>query len=107
MHGAADPVVSISSAPRFTLLAPDLLRTDSQENIYLQADGLSNPITVSISIQDFSKTATLLQDSVTLNVENGYYILKSIQVTHQGHNLRCLGLVQRDMRVFWQKLNLS
>ncbi|XP_045902795.1 venom factor-like isoform X2 [Micropterus dolomieu] len=80
MHGAADPGVSISSAPRFTLLAPDLLRTDSQENIYLQADGLSNPITVSISIQDFSKTATLLQDSVTLNVENGYHILKSIQL---------------------------
>ncbi|XP_035515263.1 venom factor-like [Morone saxatilis] len=71
---------TVSTAPRFTLLAPDLLRTDSQENIYLQADGVSNPITVSISIQDFGKTTTLLEDSVTLNLENGFYVLKTIQL---------------------------
>ena len=69
---------------RFTLLAPDLLRTDSHENIYLQAYDVSNPVVVSISILDFSKTSTLLQDSVTLSVENGFHALKSIQVTHQG-----------------------
>ncbi|XP_070847577.1 venom factor-like [Chaetodon trifascialis] len=65
---------------RFTLLAPDLLRTDSPENIYLEADDVSNPITVSISIQDFGKTTMLLQDSVTLNVENGFHALKTIQL---------------------------
>ncbi|XP_076583711.1 venom factor-like [Chaetodon auriga] len=74
------PKVVISSTPRFTLLAPDLLRTDSPENIYLEADDVSNPITVSISIQDFGKTTMLLQDSVTLNLENGFHALKTIQL---------------------------
>uniref|UniRef100_A0A671TD78 Complement component c3b, tandem duplicate 1 n=1 Tax=Sparus aurata TaxID=8175 RepID=A0A671TD78_SPAAU len=65
---------------RFTLLAPDLLRTDSQENIYLQADGVSTPVAASITIQDFSKSTVLLQDSVTLNLENGFQALKAIQL---------------------------
>uniref|UniRef100_A0A8C5DJH4 Complement component c3b, tandem duplicate 2 n=1 Tax=Gouania willdenowi TaxID=441366 RepID=A0A8C5DJH4_GOUWI len=65
---------------RFVLLAPDLLRTDNPENIYVQAEGLSAPITVSISIQDFTRSTTLLQESVILNTENQYYALKSIQV---------------------------
>uniref|UniRef100_A0A3Q1H0X2 Uncharacterized protein n=1 Tax=Anabas testudineus TaxID=64144 RepID=A0A3Q1H0X2_ANATE len=64
----------------FTLLAPDLLRTDSQENIYLKADGLSTAISVSISIQDFTRTTMLLQDSVTLNQENEFHALKAIQL---------------------------
>ncbi|XP_018528014.1 complement C3 isoform X2 [Lates calcarifer] len=68
------------SLRRFTLLAPDLLRTENQENIYLQADGLSSPITVSISIRDYRKTTTLLQDSVILNPENGFHALKAIQL---------------------------
>lgn len=68
---------------RFTLLAPDLLRTDSQENIYLQADGVSTPVAASITIQDFSKSTVLLQDSVTLNLENGFQALKAIQVTRR------------------------
>ncbi|XP_029283155.1 LOW QUALITY PROTEIN: venom factor-like [Cottoperca gobio] len=72
---------TVSSAPRFTLLAPDLLRTDSQENIYLQADGLSTAVTASISIMDFSKTISLLRDSVTLNPDNGFYALKTIQLS--------------------------
>nr|XP_046229928.1 complement C3-like isoform X2 [Scatophagus argus] len=70
----------VRTTPRFTLLAPDLLRTDSQENIYLQADHVSSPVLVSITIQDFSKTRMLLQDSVTLNLENGYHTLKTIQL---------------------------
>ncbi|KAM7010114.1 complement C3-like [Tautogolabrus adspersus] len=68
------------SPPRFTLLAPDLLRTDSQENIYMEGDGLSAPVTVSISIKDFIKSTMLLQDSAILNQENGYHVLKSIQL---------------------------
>uniref|UniRef100_A0A3Q3JUN5 Macroglobulin domain-containing protein n=1 Tax=Monopterus albus TaxID=43700 RepID=A0A3Q3JUN5_MONAL len=60
---------------RFKLLTPDLLKTDTQENIYLQADGVSDPVTVSILIQDFSKTVRLLEDSVTLSRENGFFIL--------------------------------
>ncbi|XP_071384057.1 venom factor-like [Centroberyx affinis] len=70
----------ISTAPRFALLAPDLLRADSQENIYLEASGLSAAINVSISIQDFSRTSQLLQDSVTLGPENSFHTLKTIQL---------------------------
>ncbi|XP_028301630.1 A.superbus venom factor 2-like [Gouania willdenowi] len=69
---------------RFVLLAPDLLRTDNPENIYVQAEGLSAPITVSISIQDFTRSTTLLQESVILNTENQYYALKSIQLPSDG-----------------------
>ncbi|XP_053275525.1 complement C3 [Pleuronectes platessa] len=72
---------AVQVTARFTLLAPDLLRTDSQENIYLQADGQSSPVSVSISIQDFSKTSTLLQDSVTLDLDNGFQALKTIQLS--------------------------
>ncbi|XP_033985886.1 complement C3-like [Trematomus bernacchii] len=70
----------VDTSRRFTLLAPDLLRTDSQENIYLQAEGLSSPVTVTISIVDFSKTTMLLQDSVMLNLNNEFHTLKSIQL---------------------------
>ncbi|KAF1394639.1 hypothetical protein PFLUV_G00003160 [Perca fluviatilis] len=80
LHDLPDPKVTVINSPRFTLLAPDLLRTDSHENIYLQAYDVSNPVVVSISILDFSKTTTLLQDSVTLSVENGFHALKSIQL---------------------------
>uniref|UniRef100_A0A8D3BHY9 Complement component c3b, tandem duplicate 2 n=1 Tax=Scophthalmus maximus TaxID=52904 RepID=A0A8D3BHY9_SCOMX len=71
---------SVSSTPRFTMVAPDLLRTDSQENIYLQADGVTGAVTVSISVQDFTKTATLLQDSATLDPGNGFHTLKALQL---------------------------
>uniref|UniRef100_A0A8C2XLN8 Complement component c3b, tandem duplicate 2 n=1 Tax=Cyclopterus lumpus TaxID=8103 RepID=A0A8C2XLN8_CYCLU len=68
-------------AGHFTLLAPDLLRTDSQENIYLQADSVSSPFTVSISIVDFKSSQTLLfRDSVRLSPENGFHALKAIQL---------------------------
>ncbi|XP_061563254.1 complement C3-like [Cololabis saira] len=80
LHDILEPKDKVSSSPRFTLLAPDLLRTDSQENIYLQADSVSTPITVSITIQDFNKATTLLQDSVTLSQENDYHTLKAIQL---------------------------
>ncbi|XP_041641340.1 complement C3-like isoform X2 [Cheilinus undulatus] len=80
--------ISRASAPsenpqRFTLVAPDLLRTDSQENIYLEADTVASPVTVSISIQDFTKSVMLLQDTATLNQENGYHTLKSIQLSSE------------------------
>ncbi|GLD73159.1 complement C3-like protein, partial [Lates japonicus] len=72
--------LSLSGCTGSPCLAPDLLRTDSQENIYLQADGLSSSITVSISIRDYRKTIMLLQDSVILNPENGFHALKTIQL---------------------------
>uniref|UniRef100_A0A3Q2CWB6 Complement component c3b, tandem duplicate 2 n=1 Tax=Cyprinodon variegatus TaxID=28743 RepID=A0A3Q2CWB6_CYPVA len=65
----------------FTLVAPDILRTDTEENIYLQAEDASSPVTVRITIQDFNKDILLLQESVTLNQENGYHLLKSIQLS--------------------------
>ncbi|XP_051801045.1 complement C3-like [Acanthochromis polyacanthus] len=85
-HNLGTQKSSINSSPRFTLLAPDLLRTDSQENIYLQADGLSTPVTVSVSIWDFSKTVLLLLESVTLNLENNFQALKTFQLSSENLN---------------------
>lgn len=64
-------------------MAPDLLRADSPENIYLEASGVSSPITVAITIQDFARNTMLLQDSVTLSEENGFHALKTIQVSNK------------------------
>ncbi|XP_030585665.1 complement C3-like [Archocentrus centrarchus] len=80
-NSLARPQNRIDSSPRFILLAPDLLRTDSQENIYLQADRVSDPITVSILIQDSTEATTFLQESVTLNQANGFNILHPIQLS--------------------------
>ncbi|KAM4595769.1 complement C3-like [Fundulus diaphanus] len=80
-HEGGNTKQTISSSPRFTLVAPDILRTDIQENIYLQADGASSPVTVSIAIWDFSKSIMLLQDSATLNQANSYHALKPIQLS--------------------------
>ncbi|XP_054865859.1 A.superbus venom factor 2-like isoform X2 [Amphiprion ocellaris] len=85
-HNLGNQKSSINSSPRFTLLASDLLRTDSQENIYLQADGLSKPVTVSVSIWDISRTALLLLESVTLNLENNFQALKTIQTDKPIYN---------------------
>uniref|UniRef100_A0A667WKL1 Complement component c3b, tandem duplicate 1 n=1 Tax=Myripristis murdjan TaxID=586833 RepID=A0A667WKL1_9TELE len=60
-----------------------LLRADSQENIYLEASGLSTSVPVSISILDFSKATLLLQDSATLNPENNFHTLKTIELTSE------------------------
>ncbi|XP_034043596.1 complement C3-like [Thalassophryne amazonica] len=71
----------MSTKPRFTLLAPDLLRTDSPESIYLQADNVQNSITVSISIQEFKQNSMLLQDLATLSADNNFHTLKLIQLS--------------------------
>ncbi|XP_053711085.1 complement C3-like isoform X2 [Synchiropus splendidus] len=71
---------TLSSSPRFTLLGPDLLRADSPENIYLQADEVSDPVSVSIIVQDYAKT-TLHQTSVTLDAANGFSALTTIQIS--------------------------
>ncbi|KAK5620662.1 hypothetical protein CRENBAI_020815 [Crenichthys baileyi] len=75
------PIEEYWDLHKFTLVASDILRTDIQENIYLQADGAASPVTVSITIHDFTKTIMLLQDSASLNQGNGYRVLKSIQLS--------------------------
>ncbi|CAL8328550.1 unnamed protein product [Merluccius merluccius] len=66
---------------RFTVVAPDLLRADSQENIYLEASGLPGPVRVSIYIRDFSKSTVLFEDSFTLGPEHSYHMLRGIQLS--------------------------
>ncbi|XP_075994577.1 A.superbus venom factor 2-like [Genypterus blacodes] len=77
LHEKTEP---ITSSPKFHLLAPDLLRTDSLENIYLQASGVSSPVTVAITIHDFNRNTILLRDAVTLSQENAFHTLKTIQL---------------------------
>ncbi|XP_064179706.1 complement C3-like isoform X1 [Anguilla rostrata] len=71
----------INIEPRFVLLAPNLLRTDSEENIFLEAYRVSEPLTVNITAHNFpEKTVQLLEDTVLLNRQNNYHALKTIKV---------------------------
>ncbi|KAF7650478.1 hypothetical protein LDENG_00125500 [Lucifuga dentata] len=86
LHGQTNSKDAIDSSPKFYLLAPGLLRADSQENIYLQASGAPGPVTVTITIHDFSHSSILLQDSVTLSLENGFHALKAITLPSEHLN---------------------
>ncbi|CAB1344447.1 unnamed protein product, partial [Coregonus sp. 'balchen'] len=69
------------SRERFILLAPNLLRADSEEAIYLESHGLNSPVTVTITVHDFpARSYQLLQDTITLGPGNGYHTLKTIQL---------------------------
>ncbi|KAG7258486.1 hypothetical protein CRUP_009088, partial [Coryphaenoides rupestris] len=74
----------INRGPRFIVVAPDLLRADSQENIYVEGSSLSAPVSVSISIWDFDKSQELLRvPAFTLGLEPGNHTLQSIQGYHE------------------------
>uniref|UniRef100_A0A3B3RN16 Complement component c3b, tandem duplicate 2 n=1 Tax=Paramormyrops kingsleyae TaxID=1676925 RepID=A0A3B3RN16_9TELE len=77
-------LISFLTSPllfRFVLLAPNLLRTDSDENIYLEANGVSEPLTVTITVEDFpERIIQLLHDTVHLGKDNDYKALKAIQL---------------------------
>ncbi|CAL8332854.1 unnamed protein product [Lota lota] len=64
----------------FIVVAPDLLRTDTQENIYLEASGLRSQVSVSISIKDFTRSTQLFEDSFIMDPEQNYHTLRSIQL---------------------------
>lgn len=68
---------------RFTVLAPNVLRTDSVEHVFLQADSVSRPIPVTIQVWDFSKTTLLMTTPSELNAANEYHTLLSIWVRLQ------------------------
>ncbi|XP_061770767.1 complement C3-like [Nerophis ophidion] len=75
-----------ADVPRFTLVTPDLLRVDSQENIYLQAEGVTTAIEVAITITDFAKSTTLLTDRITLDQSNNFHTLKAVQIPSEPLN---------------------
>ena len=61
-------------------MAPDLLRADSPENIYLEAGNLRGRPTVSISIKDFTRSLLLYSDEFEMDYDQGGHTLRSIQV---------------------------
>ncbi|XP_061686699.1 complement C3-like [Syngnathoides biaculeatus] len=75
-----NPQVEATTNFRFTLVAPDLLRADSPENIYLQAEGIISPVDVAITVLDSTKTTTIFTDRVTLDQSNSFHTLKSVQI---------------------------
>ncbi|XP_036386399.1 complement C3-like [Megalops cyprinoides] len=76
-----------TSSPRFVLLAPNLIRTDSKENIFLEAYGLSEPKTVNITAHHFPiKEQQLLHETVVLDEGNNYQALKAIELPSHGLN---------------------
>ncbi|KAK6300730.1 hypothetical protein J4Q44_G00288280 [Coregonus suidteri] len=81
LHDDINPMDQTSPEPRFILLAPNLLRADSEEAIYLESHGLNSPVTVTITVHDFpARSYQLLQDTITLGPGNGYHTLKTIQL---------------------------
>ncbi|XP_060767191.1 complement C3-like [Neoarius graeffei] len=68
-------------APKFVLVTPAVLRVESKENILLEAFGLSEPVTVSLSVYDFpSKARQLWHGTITLNSDNNYSFLQDIEI---------------------------
>ncbi|CAL8351522.1 unnamed protein product [Boreogadus saida] len=77
-HG--NPKDRISNEPWFIVVAPDLLRADSPENIYLEAGGLRGQPTVSISIRDYTRSILLYDDTFIMDSEQEGHTLRSIQL---------------------------
>lgn len=68
---------------RFVLVTPAVMRVESKENILLEAFGLSEPVTVSLSIYDFPvKARQLWHGTITLNSDNNYSFLQAIKVNY-------------------------
>uniref|UniRef100_A0A8C3HK83 Complement C3 n=1 Tax=Chrysemys picta bellii TaxID=8478 RepID=A0A8C3HK83_CHRPI len=56
----------------YTLITPNVLRVESEENIVVEAHGLTTPTEVTITVQDFPlKRLILYQVRTNLNADNG------------------------------------
>ncbi|KAM9493803.1 complement C3-like [Clarias gariepinus] len=68
-------------APKFVLVTPAVLRVEHKENVLLEAFGLSEPVSVFLSIYDFPVMSRLLwQETIALSSDNNYSFLPSIQI---------------------------
>lgn len=80
-HDISGDPHQISSKARYTVLAPDVLRTDSDENLVLQMDGpVAGMVQVLIQIWDHSKSRVLSESSTSLTVANGYHAVHTIRL---------------------------
>ncbi|XP_062845847.1 complement C3-like [Trichomycterus rosablanca] len=71
----------IDSTPKFVLLAPKVFKVGNEENVLLEAIGLSEPVTVSITAHNYPTRNTLLwQGTITLNFDNNYSALKTLKI---------------------------
>lgn len=62
-------------------MTPAVLRVEHKENVLLEAFGLSEPVSVFLSIYDFPVMSRLLwQETIALSSDNNYSFLPSIQV---------------------------
>lgn len=63
------------------MVTPAVLRVENKENILLEAFGLSQPVSVSLSVYDFPvKSKLLWKETITLNSDNNYSVLQTIKV---------------------------
>lgn len=62
-------------------MSPAVLRVQDIEKVLLEAFGLSEPVSVSLSVYDFpAKSQQLWQGTVALNSDNNYSFLQAIKV---------------------------
>ncbi|KAF4097808.1 hypothetical protein G5714_021816 [Onychostoma macrolepis] len=74
-----EPVIDHN--PTFSVLAPAKIRPGTKQNILLEGHKLSRPLKVSIMVYDYPVSQTaLMTGSVTLNSENNYSALKTIEI---------------------------
>ncbi|RXN25906.1 complement C3-like protein [Labeo rohita] len=68
--------------PLFVLSAPNLLRVDSSENVFVEAQDYSGgDLDVKIIVKNYPKKDTeILSKSVTLTAENNFQILTDIKM---------------------------
>ncbi|KAM9493800.1 complement C3-like [Clarias gariepinus] len=67
--------------PKFVVVSPSVLRVGREENILLEAFGLSEPVLVTLSVYHYpQRSQLLLQENLTLSSENNYSLLKTITI---------------------------
>ncbi|XP_067272243.1 complement C3-like [Pseudorasbora parva] len=73
-----DPVIDPS--PTFSVLAPAKIRPGTKQNILLEGQNLSQLLKVTVVVYDYPALSVLWRDSVILNSDNNYSLLKTIEI---------------------------
>ncbi|KAJ8362948.1 hypothetical protein SKAU_G00117790 [Synaphobranchus kaupii] len=70
--------------PLFVLTAPNLLRVDNEENVFVEAQEYTGPsLNVEIVVMNFpTKTRKIFSKTVTLSAHNNFQVMQDIQISN-------------------------
>ncbi|KAK7882750.1 hypothetical protein WMY93_028924 [Mugilogobius chulae] len=70
-----------SCSRQFLIVSPNVMRADSQENVFLQANGVSGmTIKVTIRFKDYNTDDSLIEQYTSLTEANKYHTLASVRL---------------------------